>query len=80
MIEVISPGQSFGDLAAKATDYLQARVSRVWLIDTKVQSITIFYPDTVPQTFKGTTLIIDDLFPELKLTPQNIFQQAGFSE
>ena len=62
-IEIISPGQSFGDLAEKATDYLQAGVSRVWLIDTQAQSITIFYPDTLPKTIKGTTAIIDYLFP-----------------
>ncbi|MGL4883778.1 MAG: Uma2 family endonuclease [Waterburya sp.] len=61
----------------KATDYLQAGVARVWLIDTKVQSITIFYGDTLPKTIKGTTAIADDLFPELKLSPQQIFQQAG---
>ena len=76
-IEIISPGQIFGDLAEKAADYLQAGVSRVWLIDTQAKSITIFYPDTLPQTIKGTTAIADDLFPELKLTPQQIFQQAG---
>ncbi len=76
-IEIISPGQSFGDLAEKATDYLQAGVSRVWLIDTHTQSITIFYPDTVPKIVKGTTAITDDLLPELNLTPQEIFQQAG---
>lgn len=78
-IEIISPGQSFGDLAAKGTDYLQAGVSRVWLIDSQAQSITIFYPDTLPKTIKGTVVISDDLFPELNLTPQQIFQQAGFS-
>ena len=77
-IEIISPGQSFGNLAEKATDYLQAGVSRVWLIDTQAKSITIFYPDAVPKTIKGTTAIVDDLFPELKLTPQQAFQQAGF--
>ena len=76
-IEIISPGQSFGDLAEKAIDYLQAGVSRVWLIDTHAKSITIFYPDTVPKIIKGTTAIADDLLPELKVTPQQIFLQAG---
>jgi hypothetical protein len=44
-----------------------------------VQSITIFYADTLPKTIKGTTAIADDLFPGLELTPQQIFQQAGMS-
>ena len=52
VIEIISPGQSFGDLAEKATNYLIAGVLRVWIIDTQAQSITIFYPDTLPQTIR----------------------------
>ena len=79
-IEIISPGQSFGDLAEKAADYLKAGVSRVWIIDTKAKSITIFYLDALPQTIKGTTAISDDLFSELQLSPQQIFQQAGLSD
>lgn len=77
VIEIISPGQAFGNLAEKATDYLQAGVARVWLIDTRSKSITVFYPDTVPKTWRGTSTITDDLLPELNLTPQRIFQQAG---
>lgn len=77
VIEIISPGQAFGNLAEKATDYLQAGVARVWLIDTRSKSITVFYPDTLPKTLRGTSTITDDLLPELNLTPQRIFQQAG---
>lgn len=79
-IEIISPGQNFGDLTEKATDYLQAGVSRVWLIDTQARSITIFYPDTLLKTIKGSTAISDDLFPELQLTPLQVFQQAGLAK
>ena len=79
VIEIISPGQTFGDLAEKATDYLQAGVSRVWVIDTIAKSITIFYPDTLPRTIKGTIAIADELFPELELTPQQMFQAAGLA-
>ncbi|MEM9510190.1 MAG: Uma2 family endonuclease [Cyanobacteria bacterium P01_E01_bin.35] len=76
-IEIILPGQTFGDLAEKATDYLKVGVARVWLIDTKSQSLTIFYPDTLPKTFRGDSIITDDLLPEVEITPQQIFQQAG---
>ena len=78
-IEIISPGQTFGDMAEKATDYLQAGVGRVWLIDTKSQSITVFYPNTLPKTFRDDSAITDDLLPELNITPQQIFQQAGLA-
>ena len=94
-IEIISPGEvasfevsskacddrkTFGDLAEKAADYLKAGVSRVWIIDTKAKSITIFYLDALPQTIKGTTALSDDLFSELQFTPQQIFRQAGLSD
>ena len=78
-IEIISAGQTFGDLAEKATDYLQAGVAIVWLIDTKAQTITVFYPDTLPQTFRGTSAITNELLPELTITPQQIFKQAGLA-
>ena len=76
-IEIISPGQTFGDMAEKATDYIQAGVARVWLIDTKAKTITVFYPNTLPQTFRENKVISDEILPELSITPQQIFKQAG---
>ncbi len=77
VIEIISPGQSFGDLSEKATDYLQAGVDRVWLIDSHSKSVTIFYPDAPPQTKREDDSLQDELLPGLELTVQQIFQQAG---
>ena len=80
VIEIISPGQTFGSLAEKATDYLQAGIDRVWLIDTKVQSITVFYPDTLPKTFRANSLLVDNLLPELEISPEQIFERAGLKK
>lgn len=77
VIEIISPGQSFGELAEKATDYLKGGVSRVWVVDSQARSITVFYPDAPPQTYRGTVPITDTLLPGLQLTAQQVFQQAG---
>ncbi|AUS99464.1 hypothetical protein CLI64_03135 [Nostoc sp. CENA543] len=77
VIEIISPGQSFGEMAAKATDYLDAGVMRVWVIDTKAKTVTVFYPDTRPQTKSGEASLADELLTDLQLTPQQIFQLAG---
>jgi Uma2 family endonuclease len=76
-IEIISPGQSFGDLTEKAMDYLNAGVSRVWVVDPQAKSITIFYADAPPQTKKGTATLNESLLEGLQLTPQQIFGQAG---
>jgi Uma2 family endonuclease len=79
-VEIISPGQSFGDLAEKAVDYLQARVLRVWIVDIHARTITIFYPDSPPQTKRGDATLTDTLLEGLQLTPQQVFQQAGLPE
>jgi len=77
VIEIISPGQTFGELAGKARDYLDAGVLRVWVVDSKAQSITIFYPDAPPQTYKGETLVIDSLFEGLEFSVEGVFKKAG---
>jgi Uma2 family endonuclease len=79
VIEIISPGQSFGELAEKATDYLKAGVARVWLVDSKAKSITIFYPDTLPQTKRGNDSLTDEILPDLNLIVKDIFQEAGLN-
>ena len=76
-IEIISPGQTFGEMTEKATDYLKAKVLRVWVVDARAKTITIFYPDAPPQTKRGEDSLEDLLFEGLQITPQAIFQQAG---
>lgn len=76
VIEIISPGQTFGQLAAKARDYLDAGVLRVWVVDSQARSITVFYPDAPPQTYMGDTPLIDTLFEGLEITPEQVFQLA----
>ncbi len=39
VIEIISPGQSFGEMTSKATDYLLAGVDRLWIVDNQAQSM-----------------------------------------
>ncbi|MEH1783677.1 MAG: Uma2 family endonuclease [Nostoc sp.] len=76
VIEIISPGQTFGQIAAKAKDYLDAKVLRVWVLDSKARSITVFYPDAAPQTYMGEDLLTDSLFEGLEFTVEQVFQKA----
>lgn len=76
VVEIISPGQTFGQLAAKARDYLDAGVLRIWVVDSQARSITVFYPDAPPQTYMGSTPLIDGLFEGLEITAQQVFQLA----
>jgi len=76
-IEIISPDQTFGTMLEKAMDYLAAGVLRVWVVDPRARSITVFYPDAPPRTFTGEMLLTDEVLPDLQLTAQQVFQQAG---
>ncbi|MEH2040597.1 Uma2 family endonuclease [Nostoc sp.] len=76
VIEIISPGQTFGQMAAKAKDYLDAKVLRVWVLDSKARSITVFYPDAAPQTYMGEELLTDSLFEGLQFPVEQVFQKA----
>ncbi|MGF1677247.1 MAG: Uma2 family endonuclease [Rivularia sp. (in: cyanobacteria)] len=77
VIEIISPGQTFGEMMKKATDYIKAGVLRVWVVDTKAKTITIFTPASVPITYRDHLIIKDDLLPGLEITPKEVFQRAG---
>ena len=75
-IEIISPGQTISEFEEKARDYLNAGVSRVWVVNPKAISITAFSPDGIPQQYQGNTKIIDSLLPGLELSTQLIFEEA----
>ena len=77
VIEIISPGQTFGDMIDKATDYLQAGILLVWIVDTISQTITVFTLSSLPVTFRENQIISHELLPGLKITPHAIFERAG---
>lgn len=76
VIDTISPKQTFGELVDKATEYLEAGVLRVWLVDCQARSITVFYADARPRTYRGEMEITDSLFEGLELVPELLFRQA----
>ena len=73
-IEIISPDQSFGGMAEKATDYLSADISRVWIVDPRAKTITVFMPEKSPITYRDQRILGDELFPDLELTAQDVFE------
>ena len=80
VIEIISPGQTFGALSQKASDYLAAGVLRIWIVDFEARSITVFYPDAPSRTYTKSSPISDSVIEGLNLTPQQIFHQAGLPD
>ncbi len=72
-IEIISPGQTFGQMIQKASIYLDNNVLRVWIIDPSTQSLTVFYPDAAPITYTSEQPIADPIFPELSIITSQLF-------
>ena len=77
VVEIISPGQTFGQMTQKATDYLQAGVDRVWVVDTQDRSVTIFERDSLPQAIGSDRVIEDPLLPGLVLPVSLLFAKRG---
>jgi Uma2 family endonuclease len=73
VIEIISPGQTFGSMTEKATDYLLAGVNQVWVVDTLAQSVTVFECDRLPQTIWSDGSISSSLLPGLELSVSSLF-------
>ena len=72
-VEIISPGQTFGQMAQKASSYLAGGVLRVWIVDPSAQSLTVFYPDAAPITYTGAQIITDSIFPDLSIVASQLF-------
>ena len=60
-------------MTSKATDYLLAGVSRVWVVDNQAKSVTVFGNSEFPQTFWVNDAISDVLLPELVIAVADIF-------
>lgn len=73
VIEIISPSQSFGQLTQKATDYLLAGIDRIWVVEPRSRSVTIFRTGELPQTIWDDGTISDALLPELAIAVADLF-------
>jgi Uma2 family endonuclease len=73
VVEIISPGQSFGEMMSKASDYLRAGVDRVWVVDNQGLSISVFGNSELPQTIRIDNTISDSLLPGLAIALTDIF-------
>ena len=52
-------------------------LDRVWVLNPKAQSLTVFAPDSLPKTYRGAHAIADPLLPELRLTVEQLFAIAA---
>ncbi|MEO0539285.1 MAG: Uma2 family endonuclease [Cyanobacteria bacterium P01_A01_bin.105] len=76
-IEIVSPDQAFGEMAAKAADYIKAGVRLVWVVDPKARTITVFTANCLPVTYQGDQVPNVEGLPQLKFSVDDVFIEAG---
>jgi Uma2 family endonuclease len=75
VVEVLSPTDRRGDVVAKIKDYLSAGVDRVWVVDSKLQSILAYRSGAEVQQFKkGDILADEELLPGFRLPVADLFR------
>ncbi len=78
VVEVVSPGKKNQDrdYRYKRSEYATRGISEYWIIDPEKEQVTLlilvdgFYEETI---FKNSQPIISSNFPNLSLTPEQIF-------
>lgn len=76
-IEIVSPESFTRDYRYKRSEYASICVPEYWIVDPKESKITVLifneglYDETV---FVGQENIVSPQFPELKITPQALFE------
>lgn len=73
-VEVVSPGDSEREIAAKAEEYLASGARAVWLIDPRRQTVTVHLPGPEPVALgRQDVLDGDPYLPGLRLPVTEIF-------
>jgi Uma2 family endonuclease len=74
-VEVLSPGDRPGAVAAKVTDYLNSGTRLVWIVDPDEQQVTAFAAGMQARVFrKEDDLEAEDLLPGFRVTVREIFR------
>ena len=74
-VEVLSPGDRPGSIAAKIADYLSAGTRAVWVVDRETTTVTVFHPGA-PATVREAEdwLDGDDIVPGFRVRVAEIFE------
>lgn len=73
-IEVLSPGDTAGEIAEKVTEWIAAGCASVWVVDPKLKTITIYRSlSEVRVLAAGETLVDDCILPGFSCVVDQIF-------
>ena len=73
-VEILSPGQSVGELTRKFRSAIRRGVKLGWLINDRDRSVHVLHPTLPPQILRvGDTLTGDEVLPGFTLTVADLF-------
>lgn len=76
-VEVLSPSDRSGDMRQKIAEYLETGAQRVWIVDPRGRSATVYRPDGSATVLKeADTLTGEDVLPGFALSLQELFGEA----
>ena len=75
VFEVLSTSDRWADVLAKMTEYLNAGVTVVCIVDPKSLTVMVYRGDELPQTFdNGDILTIPDVLPGFQVPVRQFFE------
>jgi Uma2 family endonuclease len=75
-VEVLSPGNTRREIAAKVREYLAAGAGAVWVVDPARRAVTVHRPGHEPETFsRDEVLDGGSVLPGFRLPVAEIFEQ-----
>ncbi len=74
VIEVVSPGNSPGEIERKVGIYLASGVRSIWIVYPRQRQVTVFSPENPPQIFSDADVITaNEILPGLAVDVSRIF-------
>ncbi len=74
-VEVLSPGDTSGEVAEKVSEWLECGCAAVWVVDPKLKMVTIYQSPTKAQVVTaGQTLSGDPTLPGFSCLVDELFQ------
>jgi len=74
-VEVLSPGNTRREIAAKVRDYLSSGSRAVWVVDSERRTVTVHSPDREPERLAGSDVLDGGaVLPGFRLPLAEIFE------
>jgi Uma2 family endonuclease len=74
-VEILSPANTWREMARKTADYFAAGAHRVWIVDPAKQTVVVHVPGRPPETLTAADRLDGgDLLPGLSLPVRRIFE------